>query len=65
MNNYLTVKKSFINMKIGKKVFDITPYSSEWAVRGKWVQATFWKLKLEDVKKVKFLHTGVRKKSSN
>ena len=48
-----------------RKVFDITPYSSEWAVRGKWVQATFWKLKLEDVKKVKFLHTGVRKKSSN
>lgn len=44
-----------------KRVFDITPYDNEWRVCGKWIQATFWELKIEDVKLVKFFRTGIRK----
>lgn len=45
-----------------KRVFDIIPYSSEWTVRGKWVQATFWELKIEDVQAVRFFRTGIYKR---
>lgn len=51
-------KKSF-KQENWEKVFDITPYCSEWTVRGKWVQATFWELKLEDIKEVETVSSFV------
>ena len=36
------------------RIFDITPRVTEFCSNGHFVQATFWSLKLEDVKKVRF-----------
>lgn len=35
-------------------IFDISEYESDWCRRGKWVQATFWVLKKEYIKKVQY-----------
>lgn len=37
-----------------QKIFNIEPMKSEWANNGAYVQATFWELKREYVKKVQF-----------
>lgn len=34
------------------KIFDVTPFESEWRTKGRYIQACFWELKLENVKKV-------------
>ena len=36
-----------------EQVFDITPLNNEWMCRGESIQATFWELSIEQVKKVK------------
>ena len=36
------------------QIFDITPCNEEWDVMGRYVQATFWELKKEQIKKVQF-----------
>lgn len=36
------------------QIFNIEPYDSYWIARGNYVQAIFWELKLEDVKKVQY-----------
>ena len=35
--------------KSWEKIFDVTPFESEWHRRGCYVQATFWELRLEQV----------------
>ena len=35
-------------------IFDVTPFENEWTVRGRYIQATFWRLNLNNVKKVQF-----------
>ncbi len=35
-------------------IFDITPFDSDWIAKGDYVQAIFWELKKEYVKKVQF-----------
>jgi hypothetical protein len=35
-------------------VLNIEPFDSEWIARGQYVQAVFWELKMEDVKKVRY-----------
>lgn len=40
--------------KSWQKIFDIEPYENDWIAKGKYVQAVFWELKLEYVKKVQF-----------
>lgn len=35
-------------------IFRIDPYESDWCCRGKYIQATFWCLKKEQVKKIWF-----------
>lgn len=36
------------------KIFDITPFENDWRRNGEFVQATFWEIKKENVKKVQF-----------
>lgn len=35
-------------------VFNLDPKETSWCARGKWIQATFWELKKENIKKVRF-----------
>ena len=36
------------------QIFNIEPYDSYWIARGNYVQAIFWELRLENVKKVQY-----------
>ncbi len=36
-----------------QRIFDIAPYKSDWKSNGRYVQATFWELKVDMVRKVK------------
>lgn len=44
-----------------EKVFDITPYSSEWMCRGESIQATFWELRKEQIRKATMFMTMGRR----
>ena len=44
--------KSFLHEN-WKRIFDIEPFKNEWTTRGEDVQATFWELKREYVKKAR------------
>ena len=41
-----------------ERVFDITPQDNHWIKRGSWVQATFWELRKEMIRGVRFFITG-------
>ena len=45
-----------------ERVFDITPFENDWKRRGRDIQATFWELKREYVKKARPFVIGMRKK---
>ena len=45
-----------------ERVLDISPLNNDWTTRGEWVQATFWELKREDVRAVRFFRTGKYKR---
>ena len=36
------------------RVFDVTPFEYEWMRRGSWIQATFWDLTKDMIKKVRY-----------
>jgi hypothetical protein len=40
--------------KSWERIFNIEPFESDWIARGKYVQAVFWELKKEYVKKAQF-----------
>lgn len=40
--------------KSWEQIFNIEPFESDWISRGKYVQAVFWELKMEYVKKVQY-----------
>ncbi len=46
-------EKIIFRSKNWERVFDITPFNNEWMCRGESIQATFWELRIEQVKKVK------------
>lgn len=35
-----------------EKIFDVTPFQNEWRTKGRYIQACFWELRLENVNKV-------------
>ena len=35
-------------------IYNLDPKETDWCARGKWIQATFWELKKEYIKKVQF-----------
>ena len=37
-----------------QKIFDVEPYKDEWITKGRYVQAVFWEIRKEYVKKVQF-----------
>lgn len=37
-----------------ENVFDIEPFKNEWMIKGESIQATFWELKAEQIRKVRF-----------
>ena len=45
-----------------ERVFDISSLNNNWTTRGEWVQATFWELRREDVRAVRFFRTGKYKR---
>ena len=49
-------KRSYME-KNWERIFDITPFENGWTSRGKWVQAVFWELKKEQIRKVRFFRT--------
>ena len=48
-----------------QRAYDISPHDSDWITRGESVQATFWELKKEQIKKVQIFHTVSRKDDMN
>lgn len=47
-------KKEKIKLESWNRIFDITPIENDWFSVGRYVQATFWCLKLSQVRKVQF-----------
>ena len=47
-------KQDEIREKSWEKIFDTTIWENEWRSNGKYIQAIFWELKMENVKKVQF-----------
>lgn len=55
-------EKTAYKEKNWERVFDISPLNNNWTTRGEWVQATFWELRHEDVRAVRFFRTGKYKR---
>lgn len=43
-----------ITIESWNKIFDLTPINTDWIINGAYIQATFWKLNKDQIKKVKF-----------
>ena len=50
-----------IKVKSWEKVFNVTPFKSDWETRGRYVQATFWELRLSEVISVRHFNKGKKK----
>lgn len=48
-----------------KRVFDITPFENDWCRRGLWIQATFWELTTDMIRKVQHFTAAKRKHSTS
>ena len=44
-----------------ERVFDLTPLENEWITRGSSVQATFWELRKEQIKNVRFFEGATKR----
>lgn len=49
-----SVEKKKVKVESWQRIFDTTRIVNDFVENGRYVQATFWSLKLEDVKKVRF-----------
>jgi len=47
-------EQQIIKEKSWEKVFDVEPYDDNWDCKGRYVQATFWELRLEMVRDIKY-----------
>ena len=47
-------KKLKERVKSWQEVFNITPYKSDWFCRGRYIQATFWVLQSNQIKKIQY-----------
>ena len=45
-------EKKVFKEKNWELVFDLTPIYNDWTIRGDSIQATFWELKKEQIRKV-------------
>ena len=46
-----------------KRVFDVSPLDNEWIRRGEWIQATFWVLTKDMIRKVRYFTAPKRKRN--
>ncbi len=46
-----------------KRVFDVSPLDNEWMRRGEWIQATFWVLTKDMIRKVRYFTAPKRKRN--
>lgn len=46
-------KKLEMKYENWKRVFDVTPFKNAWMRRGSWIQATFWVIRKDMIKKVR------------
>lgn len=37
-----------------ERVFDVEPFHNEWTIRGDSIQATFWELRKEQIRDIRF-----------
>lgn len=44
-----------------KRVFDVTPFENSWMRRGSWIQATFWELRMDMIKEVRYFTASARR----
>lgn len=44
-----------------KRVFDVTPFENAWMRRGSWIQATFWELRMNMIKEVRYFTASARR----
>ena len=54
-------QKKAYRYKNWERIFDVTSLENEWIRRGDWVQATFWELKKEQIRDVRYFTTGKSK----
>ena len=47
-------EKERIKIESWQRIFDVTPKQTEWTVNGEYVQATFWELRKNMVKDIKY-----------
>ena len=47
-------KREELKYESWKSIFDLTPIDTDWITNGAYIQATFWRLDEENIKKVKF-----------
>ena len=47
-------KQNLEKEKSWERIFDIVPFENDWISKGTYVQAIFWELKKENVKKIQF-----------
>lgn len=53
-NNLSKNEKWKMMIENWERVFDITPFENDWIIRGSSIQATFWELRIEDIRNVRF-----------
>ena len=47
-------KKQEVKLISWQRIFDIEPFNNGFTIKGRYVQATFWELKAEQIRKVQF-----------
>ena len=45
-----------------ERVFDLTPFENEWTIQGASIQATFWELRKEQIRDVRFFEGAKKRK---
>lgn len=54
LDSLLPEERKKVIEKSWQGIFNLEPKETDWCARGKWIQATFWILKKEYIKKVQF-----------
>lgn len=47
-------EKKRVKEKSWENIFDLTPIDNDWECRGRYIQATFWELKKEYIRKIQY-----------
>lgn len=60
-NNLPDDRKWDMMSKNWERVFNITPLDNEWKIRGSSIQATFWELRKEQIRNVRFFEGATKR----